>query len=106
MANRHPHVKTKLKGYYTVNEAAEFLRSSHHMTWKWASNGKLPSINVDGRYFIPEADLRSFLKPRRGNPLIGLQTKRRWRAIRKAEKLEKLAEASKKRRTKACYGVA
>lgn len=100
---RRPQIKTQLVGYYTTAEAALYLRCSAFMTWKWASNGKLPAINVNGHYFIPEADLRAFVKPGRGNPLIGLASKAYWESIRKVKRAQKRAENSRKRRKLACY---
>lgn len=97
-AKRKP-LKTLLDGYYTVKEAAEYLRCHYRSVSRFAENGTLPAINVEGRYFVRAEVLHNFLKPMWGNPAFGEIAKYRSRMAKQMQKrldrAEKVRQARK-----------
>jgi hypothetical protein len=54
--------KSPLDDYRTVNEAAEFLRSSTYMVRKLHKDGRLDMVQFGKRHFVSEESLQRLVK--------------------------------------------
>ncbi len=71
-------VVPKLNGpHYTVAEAARVIGIEPRSAWRYAKDGRLKSIKVSGRFFIPVGIPEKFEAPPHGNPQLGQLVKER-----------------------------
>ncbi len=59
-----------LPGFVTVYKAAEMIGVSHAQVTRYIANDQLDATLVGREYLIREKDVRSFVRPPRGNPLF------------------------------------
>lgn len=55
-------------GYYTIQEAAPLLGVSEAQVTRYCNEEKLKAIFTGTQWFIEQAAVHTFKKPRRGNP--------------------------------------
>ena len=61
-------MKTKLPGYYTVDEAAKVLKRSPQMIRRYIQQGDLPAIVIGQQHLIEQTHVHDFSPRPRGNP--------------------------------------
>lgn len=61
-------ISAYLKGYLSIEEAAERLGLSYSQTWRYAVLGKLAAKNTPMGYAIRESSVKNFKPNPKGNP--------------------------------------
>lgn len=92
-----PKVTPVLNGpHYTVEEAAKVLGCHPRSAWRYAKDGRLKSVKVSGRFFIPVGVPEKFDLPPHGNPNLGAMVQERFRMAKEFEKNQSMVKAQKK----------
>lgn len=61
-------MKTKLPGYYTIDEAAQVLGKSQDMVRRYVRLRQIPAHVIGQQKLIQQSDVHEFVPPPRGNP--------------------------------------